>query len=236
MVERHHQIEFASGALVFPGGKANAEDVSPHWAAWSTAPEGCTDVERALRVAAVREAFEESSLLLARPKGMDRIATPDEIAPVLAQRDAIAASRASFLAAIDAAGLVLALDALDLFAHWITPKGMPKRFDTWFYIAAAPAQQAALHDGGEAVDAVWLTPQAALEAGASGARKIMFPTRLNLALLEQSASARAAIVDARGRAVATVEPWIEDGPDGQELVIDPNAGYGAVREPLARNL
>jgi hypothetical protein len=91
------------------------------------------------------------------------------------------------------------------------------------------------HDGGEAVDAVWIEPAAALSAAVSGARKIIFPTRLNIELLARSASAQGAMADARARAVRTVEPWIEPGPDGPILVIDPDAGYGAVRELLEPN-
>jgi 8-oxo-dGTP pyrophosphatase MutT (NUDIX family) len=188
-----------------------------------------------LRISAVREAFEESGVLLARRQGQSDLASAQDCAPVLAQRDAIAAGATSFRAAVANAGLSLALDLVVDFAHWITPKGMPKRFDTWFYIAVTPGEQIAAHDGGEAVDAVWIEPAAALSAAVSGARKIIFPTRLNIELLARSASAQGAMADARARAVRTVEPWIEPGPDGPILVIDPDAGYGAVRELLEPN-
>ena len=64
--------------------------------------------------------------------------------------------------------MVLALDELVPYAHWITPEGMPKRFDTWFFLAAAPPEQAGAHDGKESTDSIWVSPREALEGGDSG--------------------------------------------------------------------
>jgi len=65
MVKRHHQIDFASGALVFPGGKLAAGDRDPALRALCDGAEALTDDELALRAGAIREAFEESGILLA---------------------------------------------------------------------------------------------------------------------------------------------------------------------------
>lgn len=237
MVERHHQIDFASGALVFPGGKAAAEDSGRGWLDCCRGAADLDDVQRALQIAAVREAFEESGLLLARAGAQtEDFVRTESLTALLAQRAAIAAGEASFLHAVQANGLELALDRLIPFAHWITPKGMPKRFDTWFYLAIAPAEQIAVHDGGEAVDSVWIEPADAVAAAHDGRRRIIFPTRLNLELLAKSTSAQGALADARARPVVTVEPWIEQAEHGPELVIRPDAGYGAVREALGPNV
>jgi 8-oxo-dGTP pyrophosphatase MutT (NUDIX family) len=58
MVVRHHQIEFASGALVFPGGKVDSEDASADWDSLTGPPPGGLD--RAFAIAALRETFEEA--------------------------------------------------------------------------------------------------------------------------------------------------------------------------------
>jgi 8-oxo-dGTP pyrophosphatase MutT (NUDIX family) len=240
MVERRHEIDFASGALVFPGGKAHTDDLDPAWADFC---DGVITGEppeiQALKIAAIREAFEESGLLLARPMSARGVGAPMVEAggfpETTARRAAIAAGAASFLQAVAADGLALALDALTPFAHWITPKGMPKRFDTHFYLAVAPHAQEALCDECETVEAVWLSPQEALAQGASGARKVMFPTRLNLELLAQAGDTTAAAAAARARPIVTVEPWVEKVDGVAMLRIRPDAGYGSIEEPLGPN-
>ena len=174
MVVRHQKIDFASGALVFPGGKVDPPD-------WEQAG---GDEDRAARVAALRETEEECGVRLA------------------------------------------SLDDLTLFAHWITPPILPKRFDTRFYIVAAPADQAALHDGGEAVDSVWIEPKRALSEGAEGKRTLVLATRLNLEMLAESASAAEAIAAAKARRVVTVLPTAVKTESGYRLTIPIEAGYG----------
>ena len=108
----------------------------------------------------------------------------------------------------------------------------PKRFDTWFYVAHAPADQLAVCDGRETVDACWYAPNEALRAAERGMRKLVFPTRMNLQRLARAASATAAIDQARARPLVTVQPEIHEGPDGRRLVLPESAGYGAVSEPF----
>lgn len=236
MVERAYQIDFAAGALVFPGGKIAEEDADPNWAEALLSDHGLSPLDLALRVAAIREAFEESGVLLARNRGAGiggALASPCCLPPLIAVRDQLALGQVSFLGLMQKAGFELALDALAPFAHWITPEGMPKRFDTHFFIAKTPADQDVDHDGHEAVDAVWLEPTVALAAAREGRRKIIFPTRLNLELLAQSESAEAALVAARARRLVTVEPTIAPDAEGvMWLRIPPDAGYGAVTARL----
>ncbi len=134
-----------------------------------------------LRIAGIREAFEECGVLLARPLGEP--GWPDE-----AQFAAIAHKYRSpsgahvrrFAALLASKNLVLATDALVPFAHWITPPTSSKRFDTHFFLAESPTAQVALHDGHESVDSVWISPLRAVAAGQNGDYKLLFPTRLNL--------------------------------------------------------
>jgi 8-oxo-dGTP pyrophosphatase MutT (NUDIX family) len=241
MVRRAYEIDFAGGALVFPGGRTHAAD---HDAAWDRLADQRADWdlgERARRIAAVREAFEESGLLLARTataRGFDApLADADAVAGLSEARAKIAADARLFAPSLEAAGLVLALDALTPFAHWITPQGMPKRFDTSFYLARAPETQAsAFGDGREAVEAVWVAPAVALEGWANGELRILFPTRLNLEKLAESGSAEEAIAAAASRTIVTVEPRIVKEGDALVLAIPAEAGYSVTREPLERNL
>jgi len=229
MVERHHQIDFASGALVFPGGKSHPGDHEDAWGDHVSGWAAHDGEQRGLRIAAIREVFEEAGLLLATR----RDGGPLEVEPApLALRQSVDRGETPFLDVVRAAGARLDLSALTVFARWITPPVTPKRFDTWFYAAHAPAGQLAVCDGRETVDACWLSPQAALEAGVRGERKLVFPTRMNLGRLANSASAAAAIAAAQARPLVAVQPEIHRGPEGTRLVLPEGAGYGAVSEPF----
>jgi 8-oxo-dGTP pyrophosphatase MutT (NUDIX family) len=230
MVKRHHQIDFASGALVFPGGKTHAGDHDPAWEGRTLGWDAPDPLGLPLRIAAIREAYEETGILLARHadgapfRGDERAG---------AARDEIAHDRRSFLDLVTELEVKLDLSALSVFARWITPAMMPKRFDTWFYIAAAPADQLALCDGWETVDAEWIAPAEALRLAALGERKVIFPTRMNLQLLAEASDAIDAVARAKARTLVTVEPKVIETPAGRALIIPPDAGYGAVTESLA---
>jgi 8-oxo-dGTP pyrophosphatase MutT (NUDIX family) len=229
MVKRHNQIDFASGALVFPGGKTEAGDADPAWS------EHCADWadyapdERTLRIAAIREAFEEAGLLLAA--GAGGLWSSD--AEAMDARVLVERGERAFIDLVKSLNIKLNLSALTRFARWITPVMMPKRFDTHFFLAVAPVDQLAICDGRETVDAEWLTPEEALALAETGARTIIFPTRMNLKLLGESQDAGAAVDAARRRPEVVVTPWVEKRPAGSVLVIPPDAGYGPVEEDLA---
>jgi 8-oxo-dGTP pyrophosphatase MutT (NUDIX family) len=230
MVKRHHQIDFASGALVFPGGKSHAGDHDLAWAdhalGWGT-----FDAEqRGLRIAAIREVFEEAGILLGRHE--DGRAIGGECA-TLETRRKVDAGELPFLDVVRELGVSIDLSALTIFARWITPPLTPKRFDTWFYVAAAPDDQLAACDGRETVDAEWIAPKEVLRLAEAGERKVIFPTRMNVQLLAEAQSADDCVTRARDRRLVTVEPQIEDRPGGKVLVLPSDAGYGAVEEPLA---
>jgi 8-oxo-dGTP pyrophosphatase MutT (NUDIX family) len=230
MVRRHHQIDFASGALVFPGGKTHETDHDPAWAYHSV---GWADVEadeRPLRIAAIREVYEEAGVLLS----VDAAGEPfmgDQRAHDA--RGAVTNNERSFIDVVTELGLKIDLGALTTFARWITPPLTPKRFDTWFYVCRAGTEQLAICDGWETVDAEWIAPSRALELAAAGERKVIFPTRMNLQLLAEAADGADAIARAMSRELVTVLPKIEQREGGQVLVLPPNAGYGAVEESLS---
>ncbi|MEL7108468.1 MAG: NUDIX hydrolase [Pseudomonadota bacterium] len=237
MVKRHYEIDFASGALVFPGGKANDEDADPAWIDWCDgAFEG---EEQAARVSAIREAYEEAGIILARPKtkrGAGAALVGQDVADAMhPMRGAVDRGEQSFLALIQEHDLILALDALVHFGHWITPTMMPKRFDTHFYLAATPPDQVAEQDGRETTEAVWLGPQQALDMEEAGTATIIFPTRMNLGKLAETSSTEAALTRFHSERVVTVLPAIGKDDDGTPcLHIPEEAGYIQVTEPLKR--
>ena len=229
MVKRHHQIDFASGALVFPGGKTEAQDADPAWKDAALGWDDFPEAERALRISAIREAFEESGVLVAR----NRAGHAWDVDPrAAAAREAVSKGGKPFLELVSELDLVLDLSAMALFARWITPKMMPKRFDTFFYITTAPADQLAECDGWETVDAEWIAPAEALRLAETGERKIIFPTRMNLQLLAESADGEGAIAAAHARKTVCVEPVVEQRGGQAVLVLPVDAGYGAVVELL----
>lgn len=225
MVVRHEQIDFASGALVFPGGKVDASDGDPALAPYVAGVELLGVQERAFRVAAIREAFEECGVLLARERGASATVSAARLKTLESYRDRLVKGEATMLDLAVQERLEFAADLLTSFSHWVTPVFMPKRFDTWFFLAHAPEDQLAVHDGKESVDSVWISPAEALADLQAKRRLILFPTRLNLMMLDESRSAEEAIAATQGRPISTVEPWIAERDGRKWLTIAADAGY-----------
>lgn len=234
MVVRHHQIDFASGALVFPGGKAAPGDTDPRLRTRSHGADGLTDRQIALRACAIREAFEECGVLLAREAGSDDLVGPSVVAKYDDWRPRLDKGEAQLFDLLKEADLYLALDALVPYAHWITPEFMPKRFDTYFYLAAAPPDQLALHDGHEHVDSAWLNPNVALKEMEEGKWTIIFPTRLNIEKLAPAASTVDAIARARADDIKMIQPEVVHTDNGPILRIRGDAGYTTTEEAIER--
>jgi 8-oxo-dGTP pyrophosphatase MutT (NUDIX family) len=230
MVKRHHQIDFASGALVFPGGKVDPHDRDQTLRKYAEGADNLDDLHLSLRASAIREGFEESGILLARKPGRtDYIdaATATSLAPWRPKLNASEVGLVEFLAKED---LRLACDTLVPFAHWVTPVFMPKRFDTYFYLAATPEGQLGRHDGSESVDSVWIDPH---EAIADTKRwTVIFPTKMNLLKLAKSKTVAEALARAKSEPVVTVEPKVEMRGTERILTIPEEAGYGKIEEPM----
>jgi len=234
MVVRHQQIDFASGALVFPGGKLADGDRDPRLPAHCTGAQGLDTAALALRVAALREAFEESGVLLARPRGSSGFVASDRLDAIGARwRKPLDRGEAGIVEMLEAEDLVLAIDALRPFAHWITPTFMAKRFDTHFFLAVAPAEQVAGHDGREMVDSRWLTPATALADAAAGRCTLVPATELNVALLGEQITVASALAAAAARRIVPVLPeLVGSSATGRVLRIPADAGYAVSEFPL----
>jgi 8-oxo-dGTP pyrophosphatase MutT (NUDIX family) len=239
MVERHHKIDFAEGALVFPGGKTEASDGDPALLPYCRPHTDTPDLEfapaeLAVRVGAIRETFEECGVLLARPKGSDSIVDAHRLASIAKDhREALHENTLTMLEFVEREELELAFDLLVPFAHWVTPEFMPKRFDTHFFLVDAPTDHLAVHDGSESVDSLWTTIPGALDLEESGRRTIIFPTLENIRKLGRSGSVSEALHSARNERVVTVLPRLTKDPDGTLMMELPaEAGYDTVRAPV----
>ncbi|MBJ20023.1 MAG: NUDIX hydrolase [bacterium] len=240
MVERHHKIDFAEGALVFPGGKTEKSDGEPALAGHCRLANGADAAalsrdELAVRVGAIRETFEECGVLLARRAG-EATLVDAALLGVIAERhrEALHEDRMTMLEFVRSEELELAFDLLVPFAHWITPEFMPKRFDTHFFLVDAPGDQLAVHDGIESVDSLWTTIPNALHLEETGRRNIIFPTLENIKKLGRSRSVVQALERARARPVVTVLPRLTKDAQGALMMELPEeAGYDTVRAPIA---
>jgi 8-oxo-dGTP pyrophosphatase MutT (NUDIX family) len=234
MVERHRQIDFAPGAMVFPGGKLDDADAAPELHAHCRGIDGLDAAGIALRVGALREAFEECGVLLARVRGEEGIVPATRALGIERRhREAVHAGKTTLLRMVEEEDLELACDLLVPFAHWITPEGSPRRYDTHFFLVAAPRDQVAAHDGKESVDSVWISPPAAIAEEKSEKRTIVFPTLMQLRKLGHSGDIASALEAARGTPIVTVLPWVEPGEAGPTICIPEDAGYDLQRVPLA---
>jgi 8-oxo-dGTP pyrophosphatase MutT (NUDIX family) len=209
MVVRPDDRSQYAAAMVFPGGVLEPEDADSAWLELCEGAEGLEDAERARRIAGYRELWEETGLLLGG--GQPHAASGSASAPF---RDIVRES-----------GGRLDLAAMIPFAHWITPEGAPKRYDTFFRLCGLEAATVPVCDGAETVAVEWLRPADALALGAAGERNLLFPTKCQLELLGQSASVADAVAAARARTIVPVSPRIARGEEGTVLSIPPEAGY-----------
>lgn len=228
MVVRHHQIDFASGALVFPGGKVDDADSDSLAVQNSRGLDGHPQEEHPFLIASIREVFEECGVLLAREKGTDNLISASRLEELMHYQDKLVKDEMGVGDMCEAEELELACDMLSPFAHWITPDFMPKRFDTKFYICQAPSDHLAVHDGSESVDSVWLNPAQLLKEADEGKWTVIFPTRCNLELLAESDSVEAAIDASNSRPPCPVLPVVEKREEGNFLCIPKEAPYQVV--------
>ena len=227
MVLRHKNIEFMGGALVFPGGSVDSGDGSTEMLEHIDVSARALDArERAWQIAAVREAFEEAGVLLARDPDSGAVIGATRLADVSSRFEAqLTNHNLDMPSLVSVERLTLALDELVPYAHWLTPEGRPKRFDTRFYLARLPADQAPVHDGSELVDSLWGRPADIVSDAHAGRWHLRFPTSLNLEKLSQFYSVDEALERTRATEVVKILPRSETKGGQSTLHIPAEAGY-----------
>lgn len=184
MVRRVIQSDFMPDVYVFPGGSVAKDDLAAEQedgvctpiVPTAADPEGRTALGTGVRAAAIRELFEEAGILLANRAGTILAINDEDVPRFDRYRQAFNQRSGSLVEMAHAEQLRLATDYLGYFAHWITPEGMPKRFDTHFFITTAPTEQQAAHDQLETSEGVWVRPSEALERYNDGAFPLVFAT------------------------------------------------------------
>ncbi len=235
MVRRVVQSEFMPDVYVFPGGSVIPDDRSLEENASLCAPvapsiadpEGRTTLGKGLRAAAIRELFEEANVLLTyRDKHILAIGE-DIVTRFETYRLALNERRGLLSTIVQTEQLVLATDALAYFAHWITPEGMPKRFDTHFFLATAPSQQEALYDQLETSEGFWFQPTEVIERFQRGEIPVAFPTFQQIKDLSVFKSVGEALEATRTRYVPTHTPVLteKEGKSFIHLPKDPDTTW-----------
>jgi len=215
MLRRSLDATFMPGAYVFPGGAVDADDASQDAQACCDEPQQGERLGAwggAHAVAALRECFEECGLWLG--------AGPSDPAALHAARARLRGRECGIDALSRALGLPLATSALWPFAHWVTPIDVAKRFDTRFFVALAPDDQAPAADATETTSVCWVEPRDALARFERGEFQIEFATRENLRALAAFAGVQALLDHAlTPRAIQTVHPRVAVGAGGKRSVL-----------------
>ncbi len=213
LLKRHQRSAFLPGVHVFPGGVLEEADYTPKMEAlcrglsFERAHRIMKDVSHSERslgffVAAIRETFEESGILLAGKQGRWQSSRKQTIR-LAEHRAKVHADPSLFDSLLNDEGLSLAADSLFYFAHWITPETSPIRFDARFFVAAAPPGQEASHDDKETVGARWVSPQCALDEYKKGILKLALPTLASLTELTGFRRVDEAIASTHGKTIET---------------------------------
>lgn len=232
LLQRADRGDHNSGAWVFPGGLVDAADAEVPVTGLSDEQANATlAVEQgglAFYVAAIRECLEEAGLLFATDGiGQGVCLRSDAGERLLGLRPALQSGTASMAEACRELQLRLAADQLFYVAHWLTPVGRTKRFDTRFFVAIVPQGQESAHDHVETLDHIWVSPSAALAP--ENNRRLMTPTRTVLELLTRFANTAALVEWARApREVVRVLPRLATGASGPRPVLPHEAAWEEV--------
>lgn len=222
MVVRSHEMAFAGGMAVFPGGR-----VDPHDRALAAAIAGDQSDELAHRIAAIRETLEETGLAVGLAGSLDPT-TADAARSLLLEAGQLAPVLEEFSLSLD-------LDALVPFARWRPRNFAHSRiFDTRFYLAdlGTGAVELAV-DRTENTHLFWISAAEALSAADRGDIGVIFPTRRNLERLAQFDSFAAARAQAETIPVRTITPVVRGEGDGRVLCIPDDLGYPVTSQDLS---
>jgi 8-oxo-dGTP pyrophosphatase MutT (NUDIX family) len=233
MLRRNVLSDFMGGAYVYPGGAVDEEDGDDDLAYGlndriASARLGVTEGGLAYYVASLRELFEEAGLLIACDNDGEpaRLTERSDLERLAAQRRALNAGELRFVDMLREENLRVDLRGVAYLAHWVTPVGLPRRYDTRFFVALAPAGQLATHDAGETVDDQWVRPVEALAAHARGEFTMMPPTVHNMEAVANFPQADDVLAYARSLGpVAAIRPRAVPRDGGPEILLPGDEGF-----------
>jgi 8-oxo-dGTP pyrophosphatase MutT (NUDIX family) len=221
VVERAAGMAFAGGAIVFPGGRIDADD--------RALADRLGRPGDAAKITAIRETIEESAVAAGLAGPIDAALGPR------LQSDLLTGT--AFDQLLSDHRLSLDLDALTPFARWMPAFNQPRRFDTLFFLAPAlPGDWQPLPQPGECQAAEWATPAALLDRIAAGTATAIFPTKRNLERIALHAGIDQAVADARRHSLDTIVPWIEQRGGMDCVCIPEDRGYPLTAEPVTSAL
>jgi 8-oxo-dGTP pyrophosphatase MutT (NUDIX family) len=213
LMRRQTSMAFAAGMYVFPGGGMHPSDTvddvpwaGPSAGEWAERLECDESLARGLVVAAVRETFEETGVLLA---GADEstVLSDTSSLDMQAARATLEAGELTFADFLHGHGLVLRSDLIGAWAHWITPTFEPRRYDTRFFVAALPAGQRVGEMSREADHAAWVPLSRVLASVEAGEAAMMPPTVVACREVAEH-SAGTILAAAAERTIRTIVPQL----------------------------
>ena len=232
LMQRARESKFAGGDYVYPGGKIEVDDNPDDAVEWCVGFDAAEAAER-LRVpdaktavgcyvGAIRETFEEVGVLLAYEASGAWVRLDG---PRWAEyRRATDKDNKAFWAMVKQESLRLATDKLVYLAHWITPEEQPYRYDTRFFAAPMPDNQAPLQDEREVIDLRWFAPKAALAAFKAGEISLRNPTVQNMKLVDAE-SVAAALAGIKDREIPTIRPRVIMENGQRKILMPGDPGY-----------
>lgn len=231
LLRRNRESGFVPGAYVFPGGRVDGADAHPdllHRVDGLTSDEAAERLEHtdgeppamAFYLAALREAFEETGILVGHHADGHHPPTAAESEEVDAIRDDLMEDRITFAEALARMDCRIEGSAVEYLAHWITPAVEPRRYDTRFFAARVPRGSDAIIDPREMTDAVWITPEGALARNEAGRLPMVFPTIKTLQRLARYGDVASTLDALSRRRVPSILPRLVTTPTGVGMELD----------------
>jgi len=194
MVKRHDNARFMGGHHVFPGGRLEAQDMTPESRARVIGPDkeilntitGVCSEPSDLWIIAIRELFEETGILIATNDKDHLIElNNDNGAKFKDYQVKLQMDHLTMTDILTKESLYYAANHLKYFGRLITPKISPIRFDTQFFLCKFPQNQSINLFGEELTEGFWGSPREFLKLFRKRKIKIIFPQYSTLKRLKK---------------------------------------------------